>query len=111
MLIKNADEEESTGEMLMKKKTQEKSEEKEKEKYRYRRITIPYVEGLSEEIRRKMKEFEIPVSSKPYRTLGQHLGHPKDPVQKEEQIGPIYKIQCKDCDGKYTGETGRHGWN
>ena len=54
-----------------------------------------------------MKEFEIPLSFIPYKTIGQHLGHPKDPIQKEEQTGAIYKIKCKYCDGEYIGETGR----
>ena len=89
----------------MQKETQEKS--KEKEKYRYGMITIPHVKGLSKETRREMKEFEIPVSFKPYKTIGQHLGHPKDPILKEEQSGVVYTIKCKDCEGKYIGETGR----
>ena len=64
----------------MKKKAQEKSERK--EKYRYRRTTIPYVKGLSEEIRREM----IPVSLKPYKTIGQHLGHPKIQFKKKSRL-------------------------
>ena len=91
----------------MKKKAQERNNEKEKKNNRYRRITIPYVNGLSEEIRREMKRFEIPVSFRAYKTIGQHLGHHKDPVLKEEQSGVIYKIRCKECDGEYIGETGR----
>ena len=90
----------------MKKKAQERNQEKEK-KNRYRRITIPYVSGLSEEIRREMKRLEIPISFKAYKTIRQHLGHPKDPFSKEEQSGVIYRIKCKECDGEYIGETGR----
>ena len=62
---------------------------------------------MSGEIRREMKEFEIPVSFKPYKTIGQHLRHPKDPVQKEQQTGVVYKIKYKDYDGEYIGETRR----
>ena len=85
---------------MMKKKAQERRKEK--------LIVIPYVEGLSEVIRREMMKFEILVSFRAYKTIGQqHLRHPKDPVQKEEHVGVVYKIKCKECDGKYIGETGR----
>ena len=54
---------------MMKKKAQEKNGEKEN-KNEYRRITIPYVSELSEEISREMKRFESLVSFKAYKTIG-----------------------------------------
>ena len=74
---------------------------------RYRRIRIPYVSGLSEEIRREMKRFEIPVSFQAYKTIREHLGHPKDLFSKEEQSGVLYRIKRKECDGEYIGGKGR----
>ena len=52
------------------KKAQERKEQKEKEKYSNRRITIPYVEGLYQEIRRELKEIGIPVSFKAHEIIG-----------------------------------------
>ena len=49
----------------------------------------------------------MPVSFKAYKTIGRHLGYPRDPVSKEEQSGVIYRIKCKECDGEYIGETAR----
>ena len=91
----------------MKKKTLVINEEKENKNNRYRRITIPYMSGLSEEFSREMKMFEIPVSFKAYETIVRHSGHPKDPVSKVEQSGVINRIMCKECDGEYIGEAGR----
>ena len=91
----------------MKRKAQERKEQREKEKYNYRRIIIPHVEGLSQEIRRELMVFEIPVSFKAHKTTEKGLQHPKDPIQKEQKSGVIYQINCKECDKEYIGETGR----
>ena len=31
----------------------------------------------------------------------------KDPVRKENMVGPLYKIKCEQCDAVYVGETER----
>ena len=43
-------------------------------------VTLPYISGLSESIRRVMAPLAIQVTFRPYRTLRQELVHPKDPV-------------------------------
>ena len=45
-------------------------------------ITIPYVAGLSEKLRRIFSQHQIPVSFKPTNTLRQKLVHPKDKPSK-----------------------------
>ena len=32
---------------------------------------------------------------------------PKDPVSKENVVGPVYKIKCEKCEATYVGETER----
>ena len=35
------------------------------------------------------------------------LFRPKDPIDKEKVVGPVYMIPCDSCDAKYVGETER----
>ena len=40
-------------------------------------------------------------------TLQQLLVKPKDPVNKENMVGPLYKIKCEECEATYVRETER----
>ena len=44
---------------------------------------------------------------KPYQTIRKILVHPKDKINKQNTIGVIYNIPCKNCPSSYIGETGR----
>ena len=74
---------------------------------RRRNLTIPYISGLSEKLRRVFGQYRIPVSFKPTNTLRQKLVHPKDKSPKDRQSNVVYAIQCKDtdCVDSYIGET------
>ena len=39
--------------------------------------------------------------------LRQLLVKPKDPVDKENAVEPVYKIKCEECKATYVGETER----
>ena len=45
------------------------------------------------------------VAVKPHQTIGSLFPKPKDPVPKDQVLGAIYSIPCKDCDKSYIGET------
>ena len=62
---------------------------------------------MSEELRRAFTQYEIPSYVKPYNTIRQLLVKPKDKVLKERVVGPVYNIECKDCNATYIGETER----
>ena len=62
---------------------------------------------MSEELRRVFGRYEIPAYFKPTNTLRQLLVRPKDPIEKDKVVGPIYKISCEDCEATYVGETER----
>ena len=68
---------------------------------------IPYIKGMSEELRRAFNQYEIPAYFKLYNTIRQLLVRPKDNVLKERVVGPVYNIECKDCNATYIGETER----
>ena len=71
------------------------------------KVTLPYVQGQSEAIRRILQKLNITTSFKPVTTLRQILSHPKDPIPTLNKTGVVYRIPCADCDGSYVGQTGR----
>ena len=69
--------------------------------------TLPYVEGLSEKLKRAFASAGVSTSFKPLTTLRKVLVSPKDKTALGKQSGVIYSIKCKDCDSLYIGESGR----
>ena len=70
-------------------------------------VTLPYIEGSSEKLRRAFNTAGVPTAFKPYRTLQQTLVSPKDKSDKLKQSGTVYELSCLDCEAVYIGETGR----
>ena len=70
-------------------------------------VTLPYIGGLSEAIRRILRPLEIQMVFRPLTTLRQLLVHPKDSIPMEERKGVVYSIPCTDCPKVYIGQTGR----
>ena len=70
-------------------------------------LTLPYLKGPSEAIRRVLEPLNIQTFFRLTRTLRQILCHPKDPVPAHQQAGVVYKIPCSDCSKSYIGQTGR----
>ena len=69
--------------------------------------TIPYVQGISEPIKRILAKVGIRVTMKPHFTLSSIFRKPKDLIDFEEKRGLVYQISCRDCNAIYIGETGR----
>jgi hypothetical protein len=70
-------------------------------------VVLPYIRGFSEQLRRVFKHYNIPAFFKPSNTLRQLLVRPKDKLDKDKVVGPVYHIQCDDCEAGYVGETER----
>ncbi|KAI8493425.1 hypothetical protein Bbelb_288220 [Branchiostoma belcheri] len=72
-------------------------------------ITIPYVQGVSEKLRRIFQNFNIATNFKPHSTLRQRLVHPKDRPYKGTKANVIYRLKCEEpnCNNTYIGETSR----
>ena len=70
-------------------------------------LTLPYISGLSESIRRILSPLAIQVSFCPFKTLKRELVHPKDPVLESKRKGVIYSIPCVECPRTYIGQIGR----
>ena len=70
-------------------------------------VTLPYVGPVTEAVARNIRKTGIKVHLRPTNTIRQRLVHPKDKLDKMDQAGVVYKIQCKDCPASYVGETER----
>ena len=67
---------------------------------------LPYVQGVSEPLRRCLEQQGIRTVFKSETTLRTHLVRPKDSVDPAKQDGVVYRIPCE-CGKVYIGETGR----
>ena len=67
---------------------------------------LPYVQGVSEPLRRCLEQQGIHTVFKSETTLRSHLVRPKDTVDPAKQDGVVYRIPCE-CGKVYIGETGR----
>ena len=70
-------------------------------------VTLPYVQGVSESIRRLLFNLDIRVRFYPHSTLRRLLVTPKDPIPPDSRKGVVYSIPCMGCSPSYIGQTGR----
>lgn len=70
-------------------------------------MSIPYVPGLSEKIRRVARKFKIRTAFKTQNTLRQCLVKTKPKNGTQDSKNCIYRINCKNCARPYYGETKR----
>ena len=69
-------------------------------------MVTPYVTGMSEDIRRVCRKFNIRVVFKSGRTLRSMLTKVKDTLPPGKQSNVVYRIPCS-CGQVYIGETKR----
>ena len=67
---------------------------------------LPYVQGVSEPLRRCLEQQGIRTIFKSDTTLRSHLVRPKDTVDPAKQDGVVYRIPCE-CGKVYIWEIGR----
>ena len=72
------------------------------------RITIPYVQGKPESIKRILSPLGIETTFRPQNTLRKILSRPKDTLPITKKSGVFYQISCQDCEASYIGQTGRN---
>ena len=78
----------------------------EEEQEKGSRVVIPYVAGMSEDIRCVCRKFNIRVVFKSGRTLRSMLTKVKDTLPPGKQYNVVYRIPCS-CGQVYIGETKR----
>ena len=70
-------------------------------------VTILYIQGVSEAVTRILSDINVQVYMKPFRTLRRILSRPKDRIPDDDKSNVVYKINCRNCDASYVGETKR----
>jgi len=70
-------------------------------------MSIPYVPGLSEKIRRVARKYKIRTAFKTQNTLRQSLVKTKPKNGTQGTKNCVYRINCSDCSRPYYGETKR----
>ena len=68
---------------------------------------IPYMKGISEQVKQLLKSAGVRTIYKPMPSLGDIFGKPKDKQKITEVKGIVYKFECPDCSFKYVGESKR----
>ena len=70
-------------------------------------ISIPYVQGATECLSRRIRKAGVSVHVKPTNTIRSMLVAPKDKIKKGDRSCVVYGLECNDCDSMYVGETER----
>ena len=72
-------------------------------------VGIPYVQGLSERVKKTLKPYGVTTYFKPYNKLRQKLVNVKDKQPKEKRSHIVYGIKCEDpgCQESYIDEASK----
>ena len=70
-------------------------------------VCLPYVRGMSEQVRRSLDKLEIGAVFKPNSWKASMMVGVKDAVEAGKRSAVVYEIECETCDRTYIGETGR----
>ena len=63
------------------------------------RVTIPYIQGVSQAVTKILSDINVQVHMKPFRTLKRILSHLKDCIPDDDKSSVV--INCRDCDASY----------
>ena len=64
-------------------------------------VVLPYIQGMTERLKRVFRKHNIALDSKPGYTIRQPCVAPKDKLSSDEKQGVIYSVRCHGCDGEY----------
>ena len=70
-------------------------------------LHAPYIQGFTENLQKKLQRFNIGIVNKKGNSIKQALCHMKQKIPRTQQMNCVYKLDCKDCESCYIGETGQ----
>jgi len=82
------------------------NEEKKRSEY-YDILHAPYIQGFTENLQKKLRNFNIGIVHKKVDSIKQAICHMKQKIPRTQQKNRVYKFDCKDCKSWYIGETGQ----
>lgn len=71
-------------------------------------ISLPYINGLSENFQKYFKTHNINVCHKASNLLQSHYSRLKTKTPKNKKSHTVYEIPCSNCDGVYIGQTSQY---
>ena len=72
-----------------------------------RRITLPYINKISEITARIFEKYNLKVAHKPTNKIKSLFNKHKDQPNNEDKQNAVYQIPCQDCEKVYIGETSK----
>ncbi|XP_066925562.1 uncharacterized protein [Clytia hemisphaerica] len=89
-------------------KPNEKKKVRDENEENMTKMYLPYEKGISEKISAKSKHYNVKLVNTKGKTLGNALKvKTNNNVETQDMSGVVYKVNCKDCEKYYIGETGR----
>ena len=70
-------------------------------------FVIPYIDKISDALGNTIKGFNCRTAFVGMNKLNRFVKPHKDLLHNFAQRGVVYKIDCRDCDASYVGQTGR----
>ena len=68
---------------------------------------IPFVKSISENLKNSLKKHNVKVAYSGINNLQNFIHPQKDRLSNKDKMNVVYKINCRDCDASYVGQTGR----
>ena len=68
---------------------------------------VSYIQGIPDRVKSTLQRFNIKTAFKPICTLASVFKKPKDHTSEEKTAAIIYRVECKDCNFSYIGESKR----
>ena len=68
-------------------------------------LSLTYVPGLRDKVKRILNNFDIKVGMKPANAL-KHYFYMNDSTPLKLKKGVLYQVHCEDCEQSFIGETG-----
>jgi len=70
-------------------------------------LTIPFIEAISGKFKHAIKDVDAGISFYSINKLGTVIKGHKDTLPNSSQMNVVYKLNCKDCNASYVGQTSR----
>lgn len=68
-------------------------------------ISLPYIQGATEQLQKKLRPYKIKIVNKPADSFKKFYSNLKTRIDKEKTTHTVYEIECKECRATYVGQS------